>query len=267
MTPTEFDSALVPAPVDAALAAHDGSTQDPLALIVDDDPALRLLACEALEEYGLRTEEAGDGAAGLAAFERLRPSIVLLDVMMPRMDGFETCVQLRRLASGVSTPVLMMTGLDDSVSIQRAYESGATDFITRPISWPILGHRVRYMLRNAQLLKDLARSEASLANAHQLARLASWEWNAKTNLIRWSERAHLIFGMSDLPRIGTFDAFLDSVHRDDREMLAIWLRAGLDRAEPFEMDFRLIAPDGAVRYVFAQAQAALDTVERSPSAT
>ena len=244
--------------IDANTAGDITLEHAPLALVVDDDAALRMLAREVLEECGLRIEEAEDGAAGLEAFERLRPSIVLLDVMMPRMDGFEACAQLRQLAWGANTPVLMMTGLDDDASIERAYESGATDFITKPISWPILGHRVRYMLRSAQLLKDLARSEASLANAHQLARLASWEWNAQTDLIRWSERAHAMFGMSHLPRDCTFDAFLDCVHPDDRAMLKEWLRAGLQQAEPFEVDFRIVAPDGAVRCVFAQAQAMFD---------
>jgi diguanylate cyclase (GGDEF)-like protein len=258
MTDMTADGALEPAAGDTAPAARIPSAQAPLALIVDDDPALRMLAREALEEGGLRIEEAEDGEAGLAAFQELRPNIVLLDVMMPRMDGFEACAQLRKLACGVNTPVLMMTGLDDSASIERAYESGATDFITKPISWPILGHRVRYMLRSAQLLKDLARSESSLANAHQLARLASWEWNAQTNLVRWSDRAHLIYGISHLPHNCTFDQFLDSVHPDDRTMLRDWLHSGLERLEPFETDFRIVTPDGAARCVFAQAQATFD---------
>src|SRR5687768_17114087 len=255
MTDTTADRALTTALVEVNAGSAPGS---PLALIVDDDAALRMLAREVLEDCGMRVEEAADGAAGLEAFDRVRPNIVLLDVMMPRMDGFEACTQLRKLAWGANTPVLMMTGLDDSASIERAYESGATDFITKPITWPILGHRVRYMLRSAQLLKDLARSEASLANAHQLARLASWEWNAQTKLIRWSERAHVMFGMSHLPRDCTFGAFLDSVHPDDRAMLGDWLHAGLQQTEPFEVDFRIVSPDGEVRCVFAQAQATFD---------
>src|SRR5688572_8278447 len=180
-----------------------------LALIVDDDTGLRMLARESLEQSGLLVEEAGDGVSGLAAFERLQPDIVLLDVMMPRMDGFEACTQLRRLSRGANTPVLMMTGLDDNASIERAYESGATDFITKPISWPILGHRVRYMLRSAQLLEDLAKSERSLASAHQLARLASWDWNARTNVVRWSAHAHLVFGAGHPELATTLDTFME----------------------------------------------------------
>ena len=163
------DSTEVLGPGEVSLAARNRSARTQLALIVDDDPVQRAVACHALAACGLRIEEAEDGAAGLAAFERLQPNIVLLDVVMPVMDGFEVCTQLRRLASGAHTPVLMMTGLDDRSSIERAYEVGATDFISKPISSAMIGHRVRYMLRSAQLLKDLARSEASLADASRLA--------------------------------------------------------------------------------------------------
>src|SRR5689334_17485118 len=123
------------------------STTKELALVVDDDATTRYLARETLEGTGFAVEQAEDGAAAVEAFEHFRPDIVLLDVMMPKLDGFGACAALRKLEAGKHVPVLMMTGLDDSDSINRAYEVGATDFITKPIAWPLLRHRVRYMLR------------------------------------------------------------------------------------------------------------------------
>ena len=120
--------------------------QTPIALVIDDDPFMRLLAREALEQAGLRVEEAGDGAAGLAAIQELRPDIVLLDVAMPGLDGLAVCRALRKLPGGKLIPVLMLTGLDDTNSIEQAYEAGATDFITKPVNAAILGHRVKYIL-------------------------------------------------------------------------------------------------------------------------
>ena len=73
---------------------------------------------------------------------------------MPKMDGFATCAAFRSLPQGKHTPVLMVTGLDDVDSINRAYEVGATDFITKPINWTILSHRVRYMLRASQAFEE-----------------------------------------------------------------------------------------------------------------
>ena len=132
----------------------------PVVLIADDDVTMRLLMRETLEQAGFTVEEAEDGAHALSAFVRVRPDIVLLNVLMPKMDGFTTCATLRTLPGGAHTPVLMVTGLDDIESINRAYEVGATDFITKPFNWTILGHRVRYLLRASRAVEALRKSEA-----------------------------------------------------------------------------------------------------------
>ena len=140
----------------------------PLVLVVDDDMAMRRLMCESLEQAGFAVEETENGVQALSAFELLRPDLVLLDVMMPEMDGFTACTDLRQLPSGKRTPVFMVTGLDDLESINRAYKGGATDFLTKPINWVVLGHRVRYMLRASKAIDELHRSEAknrALVNA------------------------------------------------------------------------------------------------------
>jgi DNA-binding response OmpR family regulator len=173
------------------------ATTKQLVLVVDDDPITRTLARESLEQGEFAVEEAEDGEAGLEAFERLRPSIVLLDVMMPELDGFEACAALRGLEGGEHIPVLMMTGLDDAESINRAFEVGATDFITKPIAWPMLAHRVRYLLRSNRAFLDLAQSEARLANAQRIAKLGHWEWDLATGQVQRSEE---IYGICGLPR-------------------------------------------------------------------
>ncbi len=131
-----------------------------LVLVIDDDPATRLLAHEAVAEAGCAVVEASDGETALDRFAEQAADLVLLDVEMPGMDGFEVCRRLRLLPGGAHVPILMVTGLDDVASIQNAYEAGATDFVTKPIHWLILGHRVRYMLR-------AGRSEARLRQSEQ----------------------------------------------------------------------------------------------------
>jgi diguanylate cyclase len=136
-------------------------------LIIDDDPLIRLLVASALQMVGLRTTEAVSGEQGLALFLEHGADAILLDVMMPSgINGFETCTKLRNLSDGQHVPVLMMTGLDDLESINHAFESGATDFITKPINIPLLGHRVRYMLRAAHTTQRLLESEKRL---HRMA--------------------------------------------------------------------------------------------------
>ena len=136
-------------------------------LIIDDDPLIRILASQALGAVGLKTTVASSAEEGLKLFLEHGADAILLDVVMPDgMDGFVACTQLRSLPGGQHIPVLMMTGLDDLESINRAFESGATDFITKPIKIPLLGHRVRYMLRSANTTMRLLESERRL---HRMA--------------------------------------------------------------------------------------------------
>ena len=133
--------------------------QKPTILVVDDDRIIRRLVREALQAEGFAVEEAVDGEEALALFASKKPDIVLLDVVMPKKDGFETCAAMKQVAGGADVPVIMMTGLDDVDSIRCGYEAGATDFVTKPIKWPILGQRIRYMLRAGKAMEDLKRSE------------------------------------------------------------------------------------------------------------
>jgi DNA-binding response OmpR family regulator len=131
----------------------------PVVLVVDDDLMMRTLARKAMEEGGFQVMEAENGEEALDLFQQLQPSLVLLDVNMPHMDGFETCRRLRRLPSGEITPVLIVTGLEDEESINRAYDAGATDFATKPVNWLVLRQRVRYMIRAGDSFEARIRSE------------------------------------------------------------------------------------------------------------
>ncbi|MFB3082572.1 MAG: response regulator [Gammaproteobacteria bacterium] len=142
--------------------ANKAPREQPTVVIIDDDAALRVMAREALEQAGFEVEEAADGEQGLAVIESVLPDIVLLDVMMPKLDGFALCTQLRRHPNFVHLPVMMITGLEDVQSIDRAFRIGATHFLTKPINWALLSHHVRYALRNSQLEQDLLESDQAL---------------------------------------------------------------------------------------------------------
>jgi two-component system NtrC family sensor kinase len=141
--------------------------EKPCVLVIEDEPIQRRLARAAIERYGMRVVEALDGPSGLEAFQRAKPDIVLLDVVMPGLDGFTVCTRLRALEPSATTPVLIMTALDDTASIERAYECGATDFITKPIPAPILGHRLRYILRSSRAEQALRKSNDQLRRANE----------------------------------------------------------------------------------------------------
>ena len=110
---------------------------------------------EALEHAGIKCDEANGGVQGLEKIESLQPDLVILDVMMPDLDGFAVCTRLRLDTQTTHLPVLMTTGLDDIASIKRAFEVGASDFLTKPITLSVLGYHVEYMLKASRTELDL----------------------------------------------------------------------------------------------------------------
>ena len=139
-------------------------------LIVDDDPVVQTLMRAALEDDGFAVIEADDGLDACQRCVENVPSLLIVDAMMPKMDGFALCRTLRERAETHHVPILMATSLEDRESIAQAYEAGATDFITKPINWPILVQRVHYMLRGARTVEALRQNQARLRATQKLER-------------------------------------------------------------------------------------------------
>jgi CheY-like chemotaxis protein/nitrogen-specific signal transduction histidine kinase len=134
----------------------------PLILIVDDDEMVRALLCQKMAEDGYQIVTAKNGEEALIIYQEIQPDVVLMDGVMPAMDGFECCEQLQLLPGGDLTPVLMITGLDDNSSLDRAYQVGAADYITKPIHWAVLRQRVKRLLNQAHLYRELEASNLAL---------------------------------------------------------------------------------------------------------
>jgi CheY-like chemotaxis protein len=134
----------------------------PLLLVVDDDDVVRSMLVENLSQEGYQIVEARNGETALATFQRMQPDMVLLDGIMPTMDGFECCAKLQELPRGAQTPVLIITGLEETAYVDRAFQVGAADYITKPIHWAVLRQRVRRLLNQSQLYQDLETSNLAL---------------------------------------------------------------------------------------------------------
>jgi diguanylate cyclase (GGDEF)-like protein len=170
-------------------------TEAPLILIVDDDPVMRMQLRLFLQKEGYQIAEAEDGNTGFAAYNILHPDMVLVDVVMPEMNGFECCLGLRNLPGGDRSPILMITGLDDRDSVDQAFASGATDYVTKPIHWAVLRQRVRRLIHQAYLQQQLE------AANHALQHLVS------------------IDGLTQVANRRRFDEYLDQEwRRTSREM-------------------------------------------------
>ncbi len=215
----------------------------PVVLVVDDDMAQRLLMVETLLEDDLHVEEAADGQEALTTFESITPELVLMDVKMPKMDGFTACKAMRQLPGGRDVTIVLVTGLEDFDSIQQAFEAGATDFITKPVNWPLLSHRVRYLLRASAAFRGLRYSENRLALAQQIARLGNWDWDIENDSWDWSEQMYKIFAKNLEEFVPSKEAILEAVHSDDREMVEREMENILQGRNEFSLDHRIIVKD------------------------
>ena len=234
----------------------------PLVLVIDDDATLQLLAREALEQDGFAVEEAGDGEGALHRLETIRPDVILLDVNLPGADGFSVCTTIRHMPGGAAIPVLMMTGADDVDAIHRAYDAGATDFLTKPISWILLRYRLRYVLRASRAFEQVAVEQARLARAQQMARLGHWELDLDTQVVDWSPEACRIFGLPSGAIQTDADALWRTVHPDDRPAVASALDAVVGGQAAEDLDYRLVLPDGGTRTVHQRVEVTLDSQSR-----
>ena len=150
------------------------ASESALILIVDDDLFMRKILVRYLERENYRVVEAADGMEALQVYQDRNPDMILLDAMMPVLDGFECCSRLQKLPNGDHTPVLIITALEDRESVDRAYEVGASDYVTKPIHWAVLRQRVRRLLEQATLRQQLEAAYKRLAVVvKELQRLVS----------------------------------------------------------------------------------------------
>lgn len=228
-------------------------------LVIDDDPLLQGLAVRTLRHAGFEVSAADSGESGLALLETTAFALVLLDVMMPGIDGYETCRRLRALPRCQGVPVLMLTGLNDTGSIEQAYEAGATDFLVKPINWTLLAQRVRYALRAAAAMRAEVQSRERFERAQRIACMGSWELSADGRRMTCSPELATVFALPAGSAGGLSpEAFLERVQPADRKAVAEARRAAVNAGTPYQLSFRIGTADGGERSVYEQALPIVD---------
>lgn len=206
-------------------------------LVVDDEPVMRTITESVLAQHEFEVSVAQSAEEAIRAIsEGLKPDLLLLDVLMPGLNGFEACRLLRREYRLEYLPIIMLTALDDQFSIDEAYRCGATDFITKPLNIALLPHRIRYLLRSATAIRELVESQTALINTQQIAHLGNWGMDAQGNIIRASRECMDIIGAQQLPV--SEQAMLERVHREDRNLLQ-GNRAAMRQGQSYQLDYRL----------------------------
>jgi DNA-binding response OmpR family regulator len=141
---------------------------DAVILVVDDDPTTCALTTTVLEREGYRTRYCTSGAEALDVVASTAVSLVLLDVVMPGMDGFEVCTRLRATEKGKRLPVILLTGRDDVDTRLEGIQSGVSEFLAKPVTRHELVARVRAQLHILDLTRQLEQVEQNLKNRPEL---------------------------------------------------------------------------------------------------
>ena len=230
---------------------------EPEVLLVDDDEVNLLLTTLALRERGFKVFEAASGEQALDLLRGWTPDIVILDALMPGLDGFDTCRRLRQLSGYERVPVLMLTGLEDDASITRAYQAGATDFFVKATQWGLLAGRLHYLLRASRTRIELERSKSKLARAQDLARMGSFDWRRgerhEPGGLLVSPEALRVFGFGPHEPVG-LRLLLRMVPQDDRRVFLRLLHQAMRSSSVLANDVPIMLLDGRQRIIHVEAE-------------
>ena len=221
-------------------------------LVVDDDPITCKTVSRVLTETGYQVRTASNGIMALNETEKKRPDLILLDVMMPGLDGFETCRALRKI-TGKNLPIIMLTGLSDIDSVDQGFNAGATDFMTKPLNWALLGQRIRYALRNHDTQLELMISQTQLSHAQQLAKLGYWHMDYPDGQVYLSNEAANILGIEGQESISRQKWDL-LTHPEDSDLVHNALQQALISGNTYQIDHRIQKPDGNERTLQQQGE-------------
>ena len=230
-----------------------------LVLVADDDPMIRLLAEQALGNSSFKVVQAKDGKEALELFTARTPDLVLCDVMMPSIDGFELCASIRATKQGEHVPIVMMTGLHDSESIQQAFSVGATDFCEKPVNWELLPYKLSYILRSSSTFSELQLSEERYSLVARGANDGLWDWDYTNNRVYFSPRWKSMLGFGEDAIGNDPQEWISRMHPDDRRSFVAELEAHkIGKSENFKSEYRMKVAEDEYRWMMCKCLSVRD---------
>ena len=243
-------------------------------MVVDDTPANLRLLDDLLRQQGYRVRLFPRGALALKAAAANPPDLILLDIMMPDMDGFEVCRQLKANPALNDIPVIFISALADTDNKVKAFEHGGMDYVTKPFQEAEVLARVRthlalYAMQQAQARQQARLAElvdertADLLRAQRVAHIGSWKLDLHTRALSCSPETYRLFGVPEGTPL-TLDDFLAKVHPDNRKMVTQQWALAL-QGQPYDVEHR-IAPPAAAAWVRERAEFAFDDAGQAHTA-
>lgn len=244
-------------------------------LAVDDTPANLHLLAKMLSKHGYKLRIIPDGEQAINSAQAYPPDLILLDILMPQIDGYEACSKLKADERTKTIPVIFISALNEGFDKVKAFEVGGVDYITKPFIAEEVIARVENQLRlkaqekqlleqNARLIEEieerklaeakLKKSETNLIQAQKVAHVGNWEFDILTQTITWSEGKFRIYGLDSALGEPSFAELLDIVHPDDRELFQQSVSRAIAHGIPYELDYRIRRSNGELRYIEARGE-------------
>jgi len=222
-------------------------------LIIDTDADARALLQESISEAGFDVMHADSGQQGLALYTEHRPALVLIDFHMPDMDGFTFCQKLRAMPADNDVPLVIMVSEEHIDEIKIAFDSGATDFIIRPLRSQLLTLRLRYILRASTAMRSARANERLLAQAQRIAHIGNWTWDLDNEELHVSAEICRMLAIPQASPCVLHQLFIKAIHDDDKTLLNMAIERSAS-GKPADVELRIRHPDGKQRVLMMHAE-------------
>ncbi|MDP1558713.1 MAG: EAL domain-containing protein [Nitrosomonas sp.] len=225
------------------------NTQTPLRnklliLIVDDNEFIRELIKSYLAPEDFTFIEARNGEEAITEYLKNNPDVVLMDVVMPKMNGYQACKKLRELSGSYSLPIIMMTSLKDDKATSDAFDAQATDFISKPISRPLLIHRVSHALHIRDSELQLQAKKSQLAASQEVTGSGYFEYNPITEKVLCSDALYSLLGLEKKDQIISLAEFLLLTQTEDRETVKQAILKAAHEGVAYLLSHKMVGAEG-----------------------
>jgi PAS domain S-box-containing protein len=287
---------LMNAPPAPSVEQHEGVNRVAAAdgfrvLVVDDDRTIRLLLMNLLNDAGYACSEAENGRQGLELAQAQAPDLMIVDWMMPEMNGIDLIRRLRETESGRAIYILLLTGLDQEARLVEAFAAGADDFLSKPLNANVLTARLLAGQRVVTLQREITRDHTNLQRfATEFAKLNQrlqegykkaavsqtrmelatraggvgiWDWDLALNILTWDDQMLALYGVTREQFGGAYAAWKAGVHPEDAVQADKEIQMALHGTKEFDTEFRVRWPNGTIRNIRALGSVERDATGRA----